>query len=107
MTRLVETASLAPARAAAMSFSTSSTPRFAVPEASLTVLPPFSQFDSTPHAGKEHERDWPSQFRDGRDAPPNKEVFILAMVCVPSLPPQENSTKTWGNPPARRVRPVE
>ena len=34
------------------------------------------------------------QYNDGRDEPPSSDVFIFAIVCVPSLPPQENSKCT-------------
>ena len=46
------------------------------------------------------------QYNDGRDEPPSSEVFMLAIVCVPSPLPQAYIKYTIGNPPARRVRPA-
>jgi hypothetical protein len=46
------------------------------------------------------------QYKDGRDEPPNKDVFIDAIVWCPSPPPQANRRNTWGKPPALKVNPV-
>jgi hypothetical protein len=45
------------------------------------------------------------QSRDGRSAPPNKEVFILKILWWPSGPPHANMRETIGKAPARNVSP--
>jgi len=35
------------------------------------------------------------QYKDGRDEPPSNDVFTLASVCVPSLPPRKTEGRPW------------
>lgn len=63
-----------------------------------------SSVDGSRYKGDRGER---NQNKEGRAEPPNKLLFTLAMVCVPSLPPQEKSKYTCGKPPARSVKPAE
>ena len=48
-----------------------------------------------------------NQKSEGRVDPPSRDVFTLAMVCVPSDPPHAKASDRAGRPPARRVRPTE
>src|SRR6185295_995187 len=47
-----------------------------------------------------------SQYSEGRDEPPRSDVFIDAIVCVPSPLPHASIRYTIGNPPARKVNPA-
>src|SRR6202035_1295851 len=75
----IDTQSVSPAPASAIILVTSTRVSEEDPETSFIKIPfPESLF----------------QYSDGRDEPPSSDVFTFAIVCVPSLPPQENSKCT-------------